>query len=221
MLSRRDLVGKLAVSAAGAAVAWAAGGVRTSAASTARGAKALIGPQPAEGPVGAQLGPLPVDKPVAEVAGPVPTDAPVAVLGENLAAPSVEAAPPPWELLRPLKLGSKLAHGWRVADLSGPSEGAFVLTLQNGRGRTQRIHISRNGGRPAGLVYTKRFELVVMNGGKGDLGTDEGLAQAVAKVSHVLAANEGSWRHEPVITALLPHTERLQRFSSDSEWALR
>ena len=35
--------------------------------------------------------------------------------------------------------------------------------------------------------------------------TDEGFAQAVAAVAHVLAANERSARQEPVVTALLPY----------------
>ena len=57
-------------------------------------------------------------------------------------------------------------------------------------------------------MYTERLDLVVMNGGQGDLPTEEGLAQAVAEVAHVLAANEGDRQQEPVVTALLPHAER-------------
>ena len=66
-----------------------------------------------------------------------------------------------------------------------------MLTLANQRGRTQRVHVCRNDGRPQGLVYTKRLDLVVMNGGGADLPTEESFAQAVAEVAHVLAANEG------------------------------
>jgi hypothetical protein len=87
-----------------------------------------------------------------------------------------------------------------------------VLTLQNERGRSHRIHVCRNDGRPQGLVYTNRLDLVVMNGGQGDLPTDEGLAQAVAEVAHVLAANER--RHDDLLNALLPQAERVQRFAS-------
>jgi hypothetical protein len=206
MLSRRDLVGKLAVGAAGAAglaTAWAAFGKRADAAVTlsARNAPDVSGPngisdrEPAERVVGARE--------------------------DGHVAPPVELAPPPWELLHPLTVGSVVAHGWRVAELSGPLDGACVLTLQNERGRMQRVHVCRNDGRPRGLVYTKRFDLVVMNGGQGDLSTEEGFAQAVAAVSHVLAANEGAWGENAIVTALLPHDERLRQFADDSEWALR
>ena len=91
-------------------------------------------------------------------------------------------------------LGATVAHGWRVAGLSGVVDGSCVLTLQNERGRSHRIHLCRNDGRPQGLVYTESRRLVVMNGGQGDLPTEEGLAQAVAEVAHVLAANERATR---------------------------
>jgi hypothetical protein len=129
-------------------------------------------------------------------------------------APTVLApdAPPPWELLQPLTKGSVVAHGWRVAEVSAVVDGSFVLTLENRRGRSHRVHVCRNEGRPQGLVYTKQLDLVVMNGGKGDLPTEEGLAQAVAEVAHVLAANEGKWRRAPLMTALLSQAERVKKF---------
>jgi hypothetical protein len=118
-------------------------------------------------------------------------------------------------------MGSAVAHGWRVSGLTGAVNGSCVLTLQNQRGREHRVHICRNDGRPHGLIYTERFDLVVMNGGVGDLPTEEGLAQAVAAVAHVLAANEGRRGHEPVVTALLPHTERLRMFAGAMDRTLR
>jgi hypothetical protein len=121
-------------------------------------------------------------------------------------------APPPWEILHPLALGSAVAHGWSVAGLTGVADGSCVLTLQNPRGRAHRVHLCRNDGGPQGLVYTKQFDLVVMNGGQGDLPTEEGLAQAVAEVAHVLAANEG--RHAPLAATLLPQAERTERFAA-------
>ena len=60
-----------------------------------------------------------------------------------------------------------------------------------------------------------------MNGGVGDLPTEEGLAQAVAEVAHVLAANEPNRRHEPVVTALLPHAERVRQFNGEMNRSLR
>lgn len=201
MLSRRDLVGKLAAGAAGAAVAWVASGTRANATVLPGAATVPNGAGPNEAPVGA-----------------LPTAAEAAVAD---VPPPVVVPPAPWELLRPLAQGSVVAHGWRVTDLSGPVDGACVLTLENKRGRTQRVHVCRNNGDPQGLVHTRQFDLVVMNGGQGDLGTEEGFAQAVAAISHVLAANEDAWHHKAVTTALLPHTERVRQFSAESEWTLR
>lgn len=211
MLSRRDLVGKLAVGAAG---------VAGLAISTAR-AGASVGRQAVPG------APARSDYPEAEPRSNAAVDAPErlvnAVEDGTAIAPSEAVAPPPppWELLEPLAAGSILAHGWRVADLSSPTAGACVLTLENERGRVQRIHLCRNGGTPLGLVYTQRVDLVVMNGGRGDLGTEEHLAQAVADVAHAIAANEDRWAQRAVIDALLPHAERLQQFAAANEWTLR
>lgn len=212
MLSRRDLVGKLAVGAAGAAVTLAVVGGARARAAVAPGAE----PAPnGAGPGDTAIGKLPEEG--ATAPGKLPEEA-LAAQSESPA--TLPAAPPPWEMLRPLAVGSVVAHGWRVADLSGPLDGACVLTLQHERGR-MRVHVCRNDGQPQGLVYTRRFDLVVMNGGQGDLRTEEGFGQAVAAVAHVLAANEGIAAQEPLVTALLPHAERLQRFSAENEWSLR
>jgi hypothetical protein len=62
------------------------------------------------------------------------------------------------------------------------------------------------------LVYTRRFDLVVMNGGRGDLPTEEGFARAVAELGHVLATNENDPRQGTLVASLLPQAERLRRF---------
>jgi hypothetical protein len=203
MLSRRALVGKLAAGAAGAAVAWGAGIGRANAASARPGTNLLAGAGHDD------------DRraPAAQVPAPE--------VREVIDASAPASAPPPWALLRPLAMGSAVAHGWRVAELSGVADGSCVLTLRNARGRTQRVHLCRNDGHPQGLVYTRRFDLVMMNGGQGDLPSEEGLAQAVAQVAHVLAANEGDRRQEPLVTALLPHAERVRQFASSVDRRLR
>ena len=131
--------------------------------------------------------------------------------------PDVPAAvvvnPPPWDLLQPLALGSTVAEGWHIAGLSGADAGSCVLTLQNARGRAHRIHLCRNNGQPHGLVHTRRFDLLVMNGGAGELPTEEGLAQAVAAVAHAVAANEDAEHSEQLASALLPQSERVARYS--------
>ena len=205
-LSRRSFVSKLAAGAAAVASVVSIG--RAQAMSSRRESSPPTGSGNDDEPIGsmpgapsAQTPPLSAEKVLAEKP----------VLSEASLPPS---APPPWELLRPLAMGSMVAHGWRVAGLTGVVDGSCVLTLENPRGRAHRVHLCRNDGRPHGLVYTKRVDLVVMNGGQGDLPTEEGLAQAVAEVAHVLAANEGEWQHAPVVTALLPQAERLHRFGA-------
>ena len=122
------------------------------------------------------------------------------------------SAPPPWELLAPLTAGAALGHGWQVAALSGVEAGSCVLTLQHASGRTQRVHVCRHDGQPAGVVYTDTLDLLVMNDGAGETPTDEGLAQAVATVAHAVARNAGAAPAE-----LLAHAERLDRFATTAQ----
>lgn len=205
MLSRRDLVGRFA---AGAAAVWMVGGARNGLARVrhepdppaARGAGAR-GPgdsvkKPASAP---QQGRQVVDS------GP----------------PATLSAAPPWEMLQPLALGSVVTRGWRVAGLTGVVDGSCVLTLENERQRAQRVHVCGNDGNPQGLVHTKRFDLVVMNGGQGDMPTEEGFAQAVAAVARVLAANESDRRLDAVTRSLLPHAERVRLFAGPADRRLR
>jgi hypothetical protein len=133
---------------------------------------------------------------------------------EPWAAPSAAQGTPPWELLQPLTAGAAVTPEWHVAELSGVLDGSCVLTLANARGRTQRIHLCGNAGRPHGLVHTERVDLLVMNGGQGDLPTEEGFAQAVAAVAHVIAANEF---RAAVVGTLVPHAERLEQFAAAAQ----
>jgi len=96
-----------------------------------------------------------------------------------------------------------------VAALSGVEAGSCVLTLQHASGRTQRLHVCRHDGRPAGVVYTDTLDLLVMNDGAGETPTDEELAQAVATVAHAVARNAAAAPAE-----LLAHAERLDRFAT-------
>jgi len=209
MLSRRDLVGRIAAGLAGAAVLSVG---KMGVASTGRDGGIAARQMPGRGPTTANA---PTTGAVAAQA----TSPPPSRAATDL--PATLSAPAPWELLRPLSMGSMVAPGWRVAGLTGAVDGSCVLTLQNARGRAHRVHICSNDGRPTGLIYTKRFELVVMNGGQGDLPTEEGFGQAVAKVAHVLAANEHDHRQTTVVAQLLPHAERVRRFTGAEDHQLR
>jgi hypothetical protein len=132
-------------------------------------------------------------------------------------APVAEAAAaaPPWELVAPLRAGTALGHGWAVAELSPVHAGSCVLTVAHASGRQHRIHLCRNAGTPSGLVHTALVDLMVMNGGAGELPTDEGLAQAVATVAHAVARNESATRVAEV--GLLAHAERVERFGTSAQ----
>lgn len=198
-LSRRAFVGKIAAGAAGAAVAIAAGSARSEAS-----VRRFDSGDPTSGEV--------VHNP-AELAN-APSAESTAASSEIQTATTAElTAPAPWNVLRPLTVGSAVAANWRVVDLSAPAYGSCVLTLGNDSDRTHRIHICRNDGQPRGLVYTERFDLVVMNGGRGDLPTEEGFGQAVAAVAHVIASNEGTGRAQSLAGTLLAQADRETRFA--------
>ena len=186
MLSRRELIGKTAVGAA-AALTVSAAGLRVA---SARSVAATD--YPADDRDGRNAVPPPAEPPPAD-AGAI-------------------SSPPPWELLSPLGAGAVVGHGWRLVDLGPVEDGSSVVTLQNRRGRSHRVHLCRNDGNPQGIVYTRRVDLVVMNEGYGDLPTEERLAQAVAELAHVIATNEAMVPDG--VAELLPHAERLRRFAA-------
>jgi len=186
MLSRRELIGKAAV---GAVAAVAVSAARTGVAS-ARAVPAATN-DPADGRDARNAVLPPADPPPAD---------------------SVASSPPPWELLSPLGAGSVVGHGWRLVGLGPVEDGSCVVTLQNARGRSHRVHLCRNDGNPQGIIYTRRVDLVVMNEGYGDLPTEERLAQAVAELAHVIATNEAMVPDG--VAELLPHAERLRRFAA-------
>jgi hypothetical protein len=187
MVSRRELIGKAAV---GATVALALGAART-ASGSARALQGATG-DPGVGRDGWSDEPTPA---------------------RQAAASEAVALPAPWELVSPLGAGAVVAPAWRLADLSPVQDGACVVTLENERGRAHRVHLCRNDGTPQGIAHTRRLDLVMMNAGHGDLPTEESLAQAVAGLAHVVAANEGTMPGH-VLAALLPHAERVRRFAS-------
>lgn len=105
------------------------------------------------------------------------------------------ASPPeqggaPWWLLRPLARGSHLGLGWVLAHLSAVDRGAIVLTLQHREGGVARVHICRHEGRPKGLAHTELLDLVLMDGGRGDRPTDEGLGRVLLGLAAHIRENE-------------------------------
>ena len=236
MLSRRELIGKAAVGAGAAALTLGAAraAVATKGATAVDAPTGILPTDPSAILPGDPAGKLPGD-PAARLPGDplgmlpgdpaskLPSD-PSVILpehrgGQEVPPAQAAATPPPWELVRPLTAGATIAQGWRLADVGPVRDGSCVVTLQNERGRSHRIHLCRNDGDPQGLVYTRRVDLVVMNEGHGGLPTEENLGQAVAELAHRIAANE-TWAPGHIFTALLPHAERVNRFAAASDpWA--
>ncbi|HSP96973.1 MAG TPA: hypothetical protein VL049_06975, partial [Candidatus Dormibacteraeota bacterium] len=70
----------------------------------------------------------------APVAAPSAPGAAAATMAADAGTPP-NAAPPPWELLAPLRAGAALGAGWQVAALSPVQAGSCVLTLAHDSGR--------------------------------------------------------------------------------------
>ena len=103
---------------------------------------------------------------------------------------SADVTAPPWWLLAPLEAGTRIGREWRVADLSAIAQGATILSLAHRDGRTARVHICARRGQPRGLAHTGLFDLVLMDGGQGDLPTDESLGRVLKQVARRIRRNE-------------------------------
>src|SRR5262245_54400683 len=121
MLSRRALIGKAAV---GAAAAVALGAARTGIAST-RALRAAPDGSANDGSANNRDPRANAGDGAQAVAPPTAADA------QPEAEAVAIAAPPPWELVRPLVAGAVVAHGWRLFDLSPVRDGSCVVTLEN------------------------------------------------------------------------------------------
>lgn len=191
MLSRRSLVGRIAAGMAGAAVVLKGG----------RAGAAVSAPRTS-----------PVDTIAAQ--GPVPS-------GVAAESPPTPAGLVPWHVLAPLSAGSSLYGGWTLAACSPVFDGAAVLTLRNAEGRERRVHLCRRGSEPAGIAQSRRFDLVLMNGGAGDVGTDESLAQAIAQIAQRIESNDAKPASRELEEKLLSHTERQRQFADSVHARLR
>lgn len=99
--------------------------------------------------------------------------------------------PPPWELFDPLRAGGRLGFGWELAEVAPRRHGRIEVGLRHESGAKARLHVYGRAGSPSGVAHTPLLDVRLANNGHGRLPTDEGLAQAVAALSRVLAGNEG------------------------------
>jgi hypothetical protein len=129
--------------------------------------------------------------------------------------------PPPLTLLHPLGPGTALGEGWSIASLGPVAAGAALLLLRHEDGREARVHLCAHDGRPLGLAHTPRLDLVLMNGGDGARTSDEVLGCVLLGLAEQMERNEEkAFAAEPSLAALLPHRERIARFSRTAPEAL-
>ena len=174
MLSRRDLVGKLAAGTAAVCVAGVAG---KSLAATHSDANAGTGNPPS----GDAPAPFAWNEPVVDAGAPATLSAPGAVGAVASAGDGLDGC------------------AWLARGRFDRRGGRLVRADAGERARPLRIACTCAATTGVRRDWCTRSvsTCVVMNGGEGDLPTEEGLAQAVAEVAHVLAANENDRQHEP------------------------
>jgi len=115
----------------------------------------------------------------------------------------------PWWLIAPLAAGSPLAFGWYIGGLGEVTRGASVLTLKHSSGREARLHLCGYDSAPRGIAQTGMIDLVLMDGGFGDVNTDEDVGRIVLGIAKNIANNELDPKHDLYpLAKMLSHEER-------------
>jgi len=118
----------------------------------------------------------------------------------------------PWWLLHPLRPGSDLGLGWRIARAFPAVDGAVTLNLAHESGRAARVDLSLKDGAPKGPASTHYVDFIVMDGADGGAPMDESLGRALRRLAAIVAENEE--RDLGALAALEPHSERVWRHAA-------
>jgi hypothetical protein len=137
-----------------------------------------------------------------------------ASMAEGSDAPQGDVTAPPWWLVAPLSVGTRIGREWRIADLAPIAQGATILSLVHRDQRTARVHICARSGQPRGLAHTGLFDLVLMDGGQGDHPTDESLGRVLKQVARHIGRNELMVDDEGLraVVRLQSHPDREARY---------
>jgi hypothetical protein len=100
------------------------------------------------------------------------------------------AAPDPWPMFEPLAPGQVIALGWSISGITPVIDGAAILHLANESGQKARVRVCRNDGKPSGVAHTKRYDFLIMNGGRGETPTAEDLGRVLVTVAGIVGKNE-------------------------------
>ena len=135
----------------------------------------------------------------------------------TLEALGSSAGQAPWWLVHPLHKGDTIGLGWSVSTLGPVHKGAAILELSHRTGQTARVHICTYEGKPKGLAHTALFDLILMDGGRGDKPTEETIGRVLMTLAEIIAENE--IRDEAdlsKVTRMLTHTERVNLYGPET-----
>jgi len=133
---------------------------------------------------------------------------------EAFVSPSGKA---PWWLLHPLKSGDDLGLGWKLGNLGPVERGASILELKHSSGVQARVHICTYESKPKGLAHTALFDLILMDGGRGNKPTEESIGRVLLTLAEQMSENEIQDRADlSRVKRMLSHTERVELFGAET-----
>ena len=121
----------------------------------------------------------------------------------------------PWWLLDPLAAGDELGEGWVIADLSRVRKGAAILVIEHPEHGQLDIHICSHDGVPRGYVHTELFDLIVMDGGRGESKIGPAFLEVLKHIADQILSNElrdDADAHLQDIERMMTHHERVHTF---------
>lgn len=113
--------------------------------------------------------------------------------------------------------GGELGLGWAVQSLSAIDRGAMVLSLSHADGRTARVHLCTHDGQPRGLAHTELLDFILMDGGQGDLPTEEDLGRVLLSLADRLGQQELEGLSDLFdLASLQTHDERMAQYGPET-----
>lgn len=125
----------------------------------------------------------------------------------------------PWWLFDETQAFTK--ENWSVANLSEIDRGASVLTLESSAGDQARVHICAHNGNPKGVAHSAFLDFVLMDGGNGNLQTDEGVGCKILTLARQVLIKELQMtdieleKANEALALLETHELRLDRYKEE------
>ena len=107
-----------------------------------------------------------------------------------------------------------MGEGWFLSNLSPIERGASVLTFQKKDGEVARVHMCAHFGTPKGIASTRFLDFLLMDGGKGNTPSNEGLGRVILSLAARVEESE-TLLVEELQAKLQTHEERLFRYKEE------